>query len=196
VPDIPAPPDVAAVPADAERSKSGLAWKVLQKGEGDRRRFWIPGKLADSEPKGDDPDAQSGLPKRPLVFDIELLSLQGGPRPAQRRRQDSQERQKDRFRPGLARARGGGGRGASDRDEYRDRPWTTEGEIIESSIVRGKPATFRLDQVIRGSTEGLELMVVGEKRRLWIPESLAYAGQPGNPQVMLVFGLELLDIIK
>jgi len=71
--------------------------------------------------------------------------------------------------------------------------WTTDGRLFDSSVPRGEPATFRLDQVIPGWTEGLQLMVVGETRRLWIPEELAYKGlQP--PKGMLVFDVELLAI--
>ena len=74
--------------------------------------------------------------------------------------------------------------------------WTTDGKLFDSSVVRGQPVTFGLNQVIPGWTEGLQLMVVGEKARLWIPQDLAYRGQPGRPQGMLVFDVELLDIKK
>jgi peptidylprolyl isomerase len=60
--------------------------------------------------------------------------------------------------------------------------------------MRGTPATFGLNQVIAGWTEGLQLMVVGETRRLWIPEDLAYKGRAGRPAGMLVFDVELLEI--
>jgi peptidylprolyl isomerase len=66
--------------------------------------------------------------------------------------------------------------------------------MFDSSVKRGEPTTFGLNQVIGGWTEGLQLMVVGEKRRLWIPEPLAYKGQPGRPAGMLVFDVELLEI--
>jgi peptidylprolyl isomerase len=72
--------------------------------------------------------------------------------------------------------------------------WTTDGKMFDSSLQRGEPATFPLNGVIAGWTEGLQLMVVGEKRRLWIPEALAYQGRPGRPAGMLVFDVELLDI--
>ncbi len=72
--------------------------------------------------------------------------------------------------------------------------WTTDGELFDSSVSRGGPATFRLDEVIPGWTEGLQLMVEGEKRRLWIPEKLAYRGRAGRPAGMLVFDVELLRI--
>ena len=72
--------------------------------------------------------------------------------------------------------------------------WTTDGQMFDSSVVRGQPSTFPLNRVIKGWTEGVQLMVVGEKRRLWIPEALAYGGRPGTPQGMLVFDIELLAI--
>ena len=72
--------------------------------------------------------------------------------------------------------------------------WTTDGESFDSSVARGEPATFGVNQVIPGWTEGLQLMVVGETRRLWIPEDLAYKGRAGYPQGMLVFDVELLSI--
>lgn len=72
--------------------------------------------------------------------------------------------------------------------------WTTDGQMFDSSITRGEPATFPLDGVIAGWTEGLQLMVVGEKRRFWIPEPLAYGGMPGKPRGMLVFDVDLMKI--
>ena len=71
--------------------------------------------------------------------------------------------------------------------------WTTDGKMFDSSVTRGQPTTFQLDQVIAGWTEGLQLMVEGQKMRLWIPESLAYKGQ-SPPYGMLVFDVELIAI--
>ena len=65
--------------------------------------------------------------------------------------------------------------------------------MFDSSLTRGKPATFPLDKVIAGWTEGVQLMVAGEKRRLWIPEELAYKGKQGRPAGMLVFDVELIS---
>src|SRR3954451_7158315 len=70
--------------------------------------------------------------------------------------------------------------------------WTTDGKMFDSSVARNEPITFGLNQVISGWTEGVQLMVEGEKRRLWIPEKLAYRGQPGAPKGMLVFDVELI----
>ena len=119
---IPAPSDVAAPPADATTTSSGLATKVLQKGTGSTH---------------------------PTAFSNVKVHYTG---------------------------------------------WTTDGKMFDSSVARGEPISFGLDQVIAGWTEGVQLMVVGEKRRLWIPENLAYKGQPGMPAGMLVFDVELLEI--
>ena len=72
--------------------------------------------------------------------------------------------------------------------------WTTDGKMFDSSVPRGKPATFPLDRVIAGWTEGVQLMVEGEKRRFWIPEALAYKGQR-EPKGMLVFDVELISFM-
>ena len=70
------------------------------------------------------------------------------------------------------------------------RPWTT-------SCCRGTPATFPLNGVIKGWTEGVQLMVVGDRARFWIPGPLAYGDtptRPGAPAGTLVFDIELLAI--
>jgi peptidylprolyl isomerase len=117
-----APPDVAAAPADAVRTSSGLASKVLTPGTGTRH-----------------------------------------PRP------NSQVR-------------------------VHYTGWTTDGTMFDSSVARGEPITFGLNDVIPGWTEGVQMMVEGEKRRFWIPAKLAYEGVPSRPQGMLVFDIELLRI--
>ena len=71
--------------------------------------------------------------------------------------------------------------------------WKTDGTMFDSSVTKGKPSSFPVNRVIAGFGEGLQLMVIGEKRRLWIPESLAYKGAR-EPKGMLVFDIELLDI--
>jgi peptidylprolyl isomerase len=118
---IPPPADVAAAPADAAKTSSGLASKVISPGTGKAR---------------------------PRATDSVTVHYTG---------------------------------------------WTTDGKMFDSSVARGEPATFPLNRVIAGWTEGLQLMVVGEKRRLWIPETLAYKGQR-DPKGMLVFDVELLKI--
>jgi len=72
--------------------------------------------------------------------------------------------------------------------------WTTDGKMFDSSVPENRPATFGLDEVIRGWTQGVQMMVEGEKRRFWIPAALAYEGTPDKPQGMLVFDIELIKI--
>jgi peptidylprolyl isomerase len=74
--------------------------------------------------------------------------------------------------------------------------WTTDGKMFDSSVVRGTPISFPLNRVIAGWSEGVQLMVEGETRRLWIPGKLAYDGIPNRPQGMLVFDVELIKIEK
>ena len=71
--------------------------------------------------------------------------------------------------------------------------WKTDGTMFDSSVKRGKTSSFPLNRVIKGWTEGLQLMVVGEKRRFWIPTDLAY-GENGRVPGMLVFDVELFEI--
>lgn len=88
------------------------------------------------------------------------------------------------------------GRGAQVRVNYEGR--LLDGTVFDSSYARNDPATFGLDQVIAGWTEGLQLMPVGAKYRFWIPSELAYGrnGSPGGipPNATLVFDVELLDL--
>ena len=118
---IPAPPDVASPPADAIRTPTGLASKVITPGTGTRH-----------------------------------------PRP-----------------------------NSTVRVHYTG--WTTDGKMFDSSVANGQPISFSLAEVIPGWTEGVQMMVEGEKRRFWIPANLAYEGRQG-PQGMLVFDIELLRI--
>lgn len=77
---------------------------------------------------------------------------------------------------------------------------TIEGEVFDSSVDRGEPAQFPLNGVIRGWTEGLQLMTVGSKYKFFIPSDLAYgprgAGAKIGPNTTLIFEVELLEIVK
>jgi peptidylprolyl isomerase len=240
---LPAPPDVAAPPADATKTASGLAFKVLQPGKGDKhpeaselitvhytgwttdgkmfdsshgrgkpsvfkagglikgftegvqlmvvgekRRLWIPEALA-YQGKRD--------PRGMLVFDIELLGIAPSPSVAP---PDVAAPPKDAQRTpsGLSYKvlRAGTGTSKPTRESrvtVHYTGWTTDGKMFDSSVERGAPASFRLDEVIEGWTEGVQLMVDGERTRFWIPERLAYKGQGGAPRGMLVFDIELIS---
>ena len=74
------------------------------------------------------------------------------------------------------------------------------GKVFDSSIDRGKPIEFNLNQVIAGWTEGLQLMSVGAKYRFYIPQQLAYGGGSPTPEILpyscLVFEVQLLGFTK
>jgi peptidylprolyl isomerase len=244
---IPAPPDVAAPPPDAAKTKSGLATMVVTpgtgtehpkadaivtvhytgwntKGEmfdssytrgkpstfglnrvivgwgetvqmmvvGEKRRAWIPEELA-----------YKGRPDRPqgmLVFDIELMSFMPNPTTAP---EDVAKAPADaqKTKSGLAYKVLQAGTGTehpkrSSKVTVHYTGWTTDGKMFDSSVAKGQPATFPLDQVIPGWTEGVQLMVEGEKTRFWIPQRLAYDGQSGMPAGNLTFDVELIAIQK
>ena len=157
--------------------------------QGEKRRLWIPEALAY---KG-----QAGRPAGMLVFDIELLEFTPPPTVAP---PDVAAVPGDATHTpsGLAYKVIKAGTGTdhpkkSSRVTVHYSGWQTDGKLFDSSVVRGSPATFGLGDVIEGWTEGVQLMVVGEKMRFWIPEKLAYKGQSGVPSGMLVFDVELIS---
>ena len=241
---VPAPPDVAAPPADAAKGESGLAWKVLAPGKGsahpgpkdavtvhytawttdgkmfdnsharrmpstfliegvikgwgegvqmmtpgEKRRFWIPEELAFR--------GQPGRPKGMVVFDVELLDVVPDPRVAPpnvaKPPADAQKTPSGIAYQVLRTGTGSVHPRKESRVTVHYTGWSTDGKMFDSSITRGAAATFGLNEVIEGWTEGVQLMVEGEKRRFWIPESLAYAGQ-GPIFGDLVFDIELIKI--
>jgi FKBP-type peptidyl-prolyl cis-trans isomerase len=162
---------------------------------GEKRRFWIPKELA----YNDRPGAPAGM----LVFDVELISVEHKPEPpaapAVPKDVAGPPKNAQKTASGLAHRVLKKGTGkthpkAEDRVKVHYTGWTTDGKMFDSSVTRGEPTSFGLNQVIAGWTEGVQLMVEGEKTRFWIPEELAYKGRPGSPQGMLVFDVELLDI--
>ena len=93
---------------------------------------------------------------------------------------------------------GGGARhpGPTDEVEVHYTGWTTDGQMFDSSVARGEKISFPLNGVIKGWTEGLQLMKEGDACRFWIPAKLAYGDNPGGgrPGGMLVFDVELFKI--
>ncbi|MFT5836859.1 MAG: FKBP-type peptidyl-prolyl cis-trans isomerase [Candidatus Azotimanducaceae bacterium] len=245
------PKDVNAVPADAEKTASGLASRVLTAGTGsespaaadtvtvhysgwttdgnlfdssvkrgeptsfplnrvikgwteglqlmvvgEKRRFWIPADLAYGE------NPSGGRPGGLLVFEVELLGIEKAPEAPKVPEDVAAVPESAEVRDsGLASRVLSAGTGTvnpskEDMVTVHYSGWTTDGEMFDSSVMRGSPATFGLSQVIAGWTEGVQLMVEGEKRRFWIPGKLAYGEKPqgGAPGGTLVFDVELIKI--
>ena len=240
----PAPEDVAAPPADATTTASGLAYKVLSTGTGtehpiaeskatvhytgwttdgkmfdssvmrgrpasfaldkviagwtegvqlmvvgEKTRFWIPEELAYQ--------GRPGAPAGMLVFDVELIEFQNpiaAPADVAAAPADAQTTESGLAYKVLTAGTGTEKPKAESKVSVHYTGWTTDGKMFDSSVMRGQPAEFPLDKVIEGWTEGVQLMVVGEKTRFWIPENLAYKGRPGAPAGLLVFDVELLEI--
>jgi peptidylprolyl isomerase len=163
---------------------------------GEKRRFWVPAALA----FGNDP--RPGAPAGDLTYDIELQQITttvktlAGPEdvkapPASAKKTPS----------GLAYRVLQPGTGTTHPTEASHvivnySGWTPDGKMFDSSVTRGQPASFGLNGVIKGWTEGVQLMTKGEKMRFWIPGALAYGDKPkraGAPAGMLVFDIELID---
>ena len=153
---------------------------------GEKRRFWIPEALAYKGQRD---------PKGMLVFDVELLGMPGrAPADVKAPPADAQRTASGLAYKVLQKGSGKTHPKASDMVMVHYTGWTTDGKMFDSSVVNGQPLTFPLNGVIPGWTEGVQLMVEGEKARFWIPEALAYKGQAGAPKGMLVFDVELLRI--
>ena len=88
---------------------------------------------------------------------------------------------------------------ATDRVKVHYHGTLIDGTVFDSSVDRGEPIVFGLNQVIKGWTEGLQLMPVGSKFKFYIPQDLAYGSQQAGaipPYSTLIFEVELLDIEK
>ena len=86
---------------------------------------------------------------------------------------------------------------ANDRVKVHYHGTLTDGTVFDSSVARGQPIDFGLNQVIKGWTEGLQLMAVGEKTRLFIPSELGYGNRATGSipaGSVLIFDVELLGI--
>lgn len=156
---------------------------------GEQRTCWLP---------------EASVPGGFIVADIELVSFKA-PAPAPSVPEDVAAAPADaeKTETGLASKVLKAGEGtvkpkASDTVKVHYSGWETDGKMFDSSVTRGEPTEFPLDRVIPGWTEGLQLMVTGEKRRFWIPEDLAYGPKQegsGRPGGMLCFDVELLEIV-
>jgi len=172
---------------------------------GEKTRFWIPGNLA----YGDTP-RRPGAPSGTLVFDVELLSFEAAPPPRKAPAMSALPAPPDvaaapadatTTASGLAYKVLTAGSGtehpaATSTVKVHYTGWTTDGKMFDSSVVRGETISFPLNRVIKGWTEGLQLMVTGEKTRFWIPGNLAYGDtprRPGAPSGTLVFDVELFS---
>jgi peptidylprolyl isomerase len=153
---------------------------------GEKRRLWIPESLAY---KG-----QEGRPKGMLVFDVELIDMPNRPPPdVKAPPADAKKTASGLAYKILKQGTGGRHPKTTSKVTVHYTGWTTDGKMFDSSVVRGEPASFPVDGVIAGWTEGLQLMYEGEKTRFWIPEKLAYGGKSA-PYGMLVFDVELIKI--
>jgi len=163
---------------------------------GEKRRFWIPSDLA----YGDNPGG--GRPGGMLVFDVELLDIQKAPEPPKVPEDvasvpdNAEVRESGLASRCLSEGTGSTQPSKTDLVTVHYSGWTIDGQLFDSSVMRGQPATFGLNQVIPGWTEGVQLMVEGETRRFWIPGKLAYGDNPpgGAPAGMLVFDVQLIKI--
>jgi FKBP-type peptidyl-prolyl cis-trans isomerase len=163
---------------------------------GEKARFWIPAELAYGESPG------GGRPGGMLVFDVELLGITAAPKPPKvpedfaAAPQNAKKNASGIAYHVLKKGSGKEHPTAQSTVEVHYSGWTTDGKMFDSSVARGQPAVFPLGGVIPGWTEGVQLMVVGEKTRFWIPGNLAYdnSPRPGAPKGTLVFDIELLSI--
>ncbi|MEN8774642.1 MAG: FKBP-type peptidyl-prolyl cis-trans isomerase [Akkermansiaceae bacterium] len=169
--------------------------KTMKKGES--RRVWIPENLT-FEVK------QPGAPEGALTFDLVLVDFNAKPEapktpedvaapPADAKKTESGISYKV-LKAGTGKRRPI----ATDTVEVHYAGWMTDGKMFDNSIERDERAKFPLNGVIKGWTEGVQLMVEGEKTRFWIPAELAYGdtpSRPGGPSGMLVFDIELFTIV-
>jgi peptidylprolyl isomerase len=167
---------------------------------GEKRRLWIPGEMAYGTRPSHGPD---GPPTGDLVFDVELVALTPGPKPPEvptdvkAAPADAKKTTSGLQYKTLTAGKGKKHPAATDKVTVHYSGWTPDGKMFDSSVMRGEPTSFGLDHVIKGWTEGVQLMVEGDKTRFWIPSDLAYGDKPkrpGAPAGPLVFDIELISI--
>lgn len=158
---------------------------------GQKMRFWLPEKLAFA--------GAADKPKGPLMIEVVLLSIV--PLPTTPADVAAPPADALKTKSGLASKVLQPGTGTvhpktSSTVMVHYSGWTTDGKMFDSSVTGGTPISFPLTGVIKGWTEGVQLMVAGESRRFWIPGKLAYddSERPGVPKGMLVFDIELIAV--
>jgi FKBP-type peptidyl-prolyl cis-trans isomerase len=161
---------------------------------GEKRRLWIPAKLA----YGDRP--RMGAPSGDLTFDVELIEIVAPPEAPKDVKKPAPDAKKTASGLAYKVLKKGTGKehpSADSRVTVHYSGWTPDGKLFDSSVTSGNPLTFPLNGVIKGWTEGVQLMVVGDKTRFWVPSELAYGDKPTRPDAPagpLVFEIELLNI--
>jgi peptidylprolyl isomerase len=172
--------------------KEGLQLMVA----GEKRRMWIPAALAYEK------DDRPRLPKGKLVTDVELVEVLKGPDPPVTPKELEPPADATRTSSGLAyklleRGSGKSRPNKNDMVVVHYAGWTKQGRLFESTAEDGAPAKLPLKELVPGWQEGLLLMHVGDKMRLWIPAELAYGNSPKDPGVPggdLVFDVELIRV--
>jgi FKBP-type peptidyl-prolyl cis-trans isomerase len=169
----------------------GWAEALGQMVEGEKVRLWMTPALA----YGNVP----GGPTEELVLELELLAIPEAPKAPP----DVKAPPKDASKlPSgvsykiLAKGSGSEHPSATSRVTMHYTGWTKAGKMFDSSVLRGQPLSIGLNQVIPGWTQGVPMMVAGDKMRLWIPAALAYGekpARPSDPAGDLVFDLELIS---
>jgi peptidylprolyl isomerase len=172
------------------RVMAGWRECVLMMTAGETRRCWVPQGLAFN--------GQPGRPTGTVVFDIELLDVRrtpstpppdvAAPPP------DAASTPSALYYKAIKAGTGTRRPMARDNVTVHYSGWTTDGVLFDSTVLKGTPVTLDLSNVIRGWSEGLQLMVEGGRMRFWVPEKLAYKGERGKPRGMLVFDIDLIRI--
>ena len=162
---------------------------------GERVRFWVPAEKMQQGGK-----VVPGMPQGQLCYETEVTTIEPGVEPPQvptdvaKPPGDAKKTAAGVFYKVLKPGKGTVHPKPDDTVRVHYSGWTTDGKMFDSSVQRNEPSEFNLKNVVKGWTDGIPTMVVGEKARFWIPEELAYKGAPGKPQGMLVFDVELLEI--
>lgn len=175
------------------RQSAGFEEVLTEMTAGERVRFWID---ADKMKPQLVPSAAGSMCFEVEVLQIDKSVAEAPPPPPDVAKPpgDAKKTARGVFYKLLKPGKGGPKPTAADAVKVHYTGWQTDGRMFDSSVIKGQPAEFSLSGVIAGWTDGIPLMSVGDKMRFWIPEQLAYKGQPNRPQGMLVFDVELLEI--